>query len=235
MQALRPGWGRGMRGRRFVMAGACGLAFGAAFANTGLVLHTGTSVSHLTGDIARLTVDVATWSPERVADALRVGLAAVSFLAGAFASGFMIHHPTVDFSRPYGRSLAGIGALFVVAFLLVDRHPAVSTALGAMACGFQNALASHYRGIVLRTTHLTGMFTDLGVTLGMRLRGHAIPSWKVRVPLFIIGSFVIGGFLAAVLHLRGINPIGAAGAAYCGAGVAWSIAKRRKGSSAIGE
>jgi|GEM_PF-5134493 len=39
------------------------------------------------------------------------------------------------------------------------------------ACGFQNALATHY-GLVLRTTHVTGLLTDLGTNLGMRLRGH---------------------------------------------------------------
>lgn len=212
--------------RRIVIAGGCALAFGAAFANTGLVLRTGTSVSHLTGDMAKLTISLARWSPALLPDISRVAAAAACFLLGALVAGVLIHHPVLDVSRPYGRTVSGIGALFLVSCFLVPHRPVMAIGLAAMGCGVQNALASHYRGIVLRTTHLTGMFTDLGITLGMRIRGHDVPRWKIAVPALLITSFVAGGFAGAVAHAVGWDAIRIAGISYVVAGIGWSIAKR---------
>lgn len=212
--------------RRIVIAGGCALAFGAAFANTGLVLRTGTSVSHLTGDMAKLTISLARWSPAILPDVTRVAAAALCFLLGALVAGVLIHHPVLDVSRPYGRTVSGIGALFLVSCLWLPHRPVIAIGLAAMGCGIQNALASHYRGIVLRTTHLTGMFTDLGITLGMRLRGHDVPRWKIAVPALLIASFVCGGFAGAMAHAAGWDAILVAGFSYVFAGIGWSIAKR---------
>ncbi|QDV72855.1 YoaK family protein [Botrimarina mediterranea] len=214
-----------MHSNRVVIAGGCALAFGASFANTGFVLHTGTSVSHLTGDIAKLTIDIASWSPETLAEAYRVAAAAGFFFCGAVTAGFLIHHPTLDLSRPYGRTVTGIGALFLAAACLVTRSPLVSIGLAGFGCGLQNAMANHYRGIVLRTTHLTGMFTDFGVNLGMKARGHGIPTWKIAVPLLIILSFCLGGACAVVSQKSGWDTVAIAGAAYLIAGIGWSIWK----------
>jgi uncharacterized membrane protein YoaK (UPF0700 family) len=214
-----------MTSRRIVIVGGCALAFGAAFANTGLVLRAGTSVSHLTGDIAKLTISVASWSPLILPGMYRVVAAAVFFLLGATLSGALIHHPVLDVSRPYGRAITGIGVLFILSSIVIVRKPILGIGLAAFGCGVQNALASHYRGLVLRTTHLTGMFTDFGITLGMRLRGYDVPKWKIAVPALLICSFFIGGVLAALTHFSGYDAIFITGVAYCLAGIGWSIAK----------
>lgn len=210
-----------------LIIGGCLLAFGAAFANTGLVLRTGTSVSHLTGDISRLNIDIAQWSQAAFDEILFVSSAAIGFLLGATVSGYVVHHPTIDISRPYGRSITFIGLLFFGSSLLAASHAAIAIGVAALACGFQNALATHYRGLILRTTHLTGMFTDLGVSLGMRLHGHAIPLWKIAVPALLIVSFCAGGLAAAFLETFHYNSIQIVGIAYCMAGLAWSIWKHR--------
>jgi len=214
-----------MNSRRIVLIGGCALAFGAAFANMGLVLQTGTSVSHLTGDVGRLTLDITNWSPAIFVDLCQVATAAFSFLLGATLAGAFIHHPTLDLSRPYGRSITGIGILFLLSAHVVVKQPLAGIGLTALGCGFQNALASHFRGIILRTTHLTGMFTDLGITLGMRLRGHDIPNWKIATPAGLILSFFLGGLTAGLLHHTGLNLISTAGAGYCAAGIGWTIKK----------
>jgi uncharacterized membrane protein YoaK (UPF0700 family) len=152
-------------------------------------------------------------------------VAALSFFLGAMLSGILIHHPVVNVSRPYGRTITGIGALFVLSSLVISSEPKFGIGLAAFGCGIQNALATHYRGLVLRTTHLTGMFTDFGITLGMRLRGHQVPTWKIEVPALLICSFFIGGLVAALTHFAGYDAIGIAGFAYCIAGIAWSIGK----------
>ncbi|MFU8780008.1 MAG: YoaK family protein, partial [Kiritimatiellia bacterium] len=182
----------------------------------------------LTGDTARLSIDLAQWSAAMIPEMLRVGAAAICFLSGATLAGFVIHHPNLDVSRPYGRTVTSIGILLLLSYFLLGRWPIASIALAAFGCGLQNALASHYRGIVLRTTHVTGLFTDFGVTLGMRLRGHAIPLWKIGVPFYLIVAFFLGGLSAALVHHAGINPIALAGIAYVAAGLAWTTWKHSR-------
>lgn len=208
-----------------LIIGGCLLAFGAAFANTGLVLHTGTSVSHLTGDISRFNIDIAQWSQAAFDEILFVTSAAFGFLLGATMSGYVVHHPSINISRPYGRSIGFIGLLFIGSSMLVASHPAFAIGMAALGCGFQNALATHYRGLVLRTTHLTGMFTDLGVNLGMRLHGYEIALWKIAVPAMLILSFCAGGLAAAVFESLHQDSIRIAGYAYTLAGMGWSVWK----------
>ena len=157
--------------QRVILAGGSCLAFGAAFTNIGVVLETGISVSHLTGDISRVSMDLSSSSSAMRKEVLLVGGAALSFLLGAFLAGFLIHHPRLDFARPYGRTVTVIGLLFIASGLLVPAYPLAGIALAAFGCGIQNSLASSYRGIILRTTHLTGLITDFGVALGMKARG----------------------------------------------------------------
>lgn len=216
-----------MSTRRIILAGGCGLAFGAAFANIGVVLHTGTSVSHLTGDAVRITVDLFGASPVAATDLFRVSVALATFFLGAAFSGFIIHHPGLDLQRPYGRTIITIGSIFLVASWSLPRDPVMGIALASFGCGLQNALASRYRGMTLRTTHLTGLVTDLGIGAGMRLRGFRIPGWKLLVPTILILSFFLGGlFGAGVFFFTMYDPVGVAGLAYCLAGVGWTIRKR---------
>lgn len=216
------------RSPRFILLAGCLLAFGAAFANTGVFLRAGTSVSHLTGDISRLSMDLVGTSPALRSDLAKVAGAAGSFCLGAVLAGLLIHHPTLDPARPYGRTVTGIGALFLLSWRLMGAHPVWAISLAALGCGLQNSLATHYRGVILRTTHLTGLMTDLGNTLGMRLRGLAVPGWKVVVPGMLIGAFFAGGLSAAWLapH-RGVDPLLMAGIGYLLAGMIWSLVKHR--------
>lgn len=215
-----------MHQEKLLFIGGCLLAFGAAFVNTALLMQTGTSVSHLTGDISKLAADLSSWTPEMLEEAICVTIAAGGFFMGALLAGFFIHHPSLDFTRPYGRTITGIGGLLVLSASFDQTAPQLSIAAASIGCGLQNALANHYRGIVLRTTHLTGMFTDFGVTAGMRLRGHQIPMWKIIVPLTIILAFFAGGITAGILHAHQLNTIAIASAAYLAAGMSWSVLKR---------
>ncbi|QTN33421.1 DUF1275 domain-containing protein [Akkermansiaceae bacterium] len=213
--------------QRVILAGGCCLAFGAAFANIGVVLETGISVSHLTGDISRVSMDLSHPSPVMLREALLVGGAALSFLLGAFLAGFLIHHPTLDFARPYGRTVTGIGMLLIASGLLIPAYPLAGIALAAFGCGIQNSLASSYRGIVLRTTHLTGLMTDFGVALGMKARGCEVNSSRFVVPGLLIVSFFLGGVVSGVVFFSGkYDVIVLAGCGYVLAGLAWSVGKR---------
>lgn len=203
------------------------MAFGAAFANVAVVLKTGVSVSHLTGDISKLAMDISHGSAAVLEDVAKVAAAAISFFLGAMLSGFLIHHPCLDFARPYGRAIMGIGMLFVLSGLLIVRYPVVGIGLAAFACGLQNSLSTRYQGIILRTTHLTGLVTDCGSALGMRLRGYDVPSRLYVVPALLGLAFLVGGVCSGLMFsFFQIEILTFTGCAYMIAGLGWSVAKR---------
>ncbi len=214
-----------------IVFGGCLLAFGASFLNTGFILDTGTSVSHLTGDIARIGSGLSNFGTGNDSPTLSVGTATLGFITGATISGFLLHHPTVEIALPYGRILSALGLFLVAAHFCHWDYPFLAIAISSAVCGVQNALASRYRGVVLRTTHLTGIFTDFGIHLGMKLRGHHIESWKLLIPICITFSFLTGAVTssALILHHKA-DWILTAGIGYFVGGVLWSIYKRTFGS-----
>jgi uncharacterized membrane protein YoaK (UPF0700 family) len=74
------------------------------------------------------------------------------------------------------------------------------------AMGLQNALVSMVSGSVVRTTHLTGTVTDLGIDLAQLLHGDTTkrPALraKIRLRLYIIGFFMGGAVMGAYLFHR---------------------------------
>jgi uncharacterized membrane protein YoaK (UPF0700 family) len=90
---------------------------------------------------------------------------------------------------------------------ILDSEAAILSA----AMGVQNALVTRLSGAIVRTTHLTGVMTDLGIELARRWhrtgrpagrRSVAPSSAKVVLQLTIIGSFVVGAMAGATLTLH---------------------------------
>ena len=210
-----------------IVLGGCLLAFGASFLNTGFILCTGTSISHLTGDIAKIGSGLSALGDADGVHMITVTIATMGFIFGATVSGFLLHHPTLEIAKPYGRILSALGVSLVAAHYAFAEFPILSIAIASGVCGAQNALASRYRGVVLRTTHLTGLFTDFGIHLGMKLRGHLVEGWKLLIPIFITLSFLLGAISSSLLILRLENYwILLSGIAYFLGGIIWSIYKR---------
>jgi uncharacterized membrane protein YoaK (UPF0700 family) len=211
---------------KWIVVGGCLLAFLSAATNAGFLIHFGTSVSHLTGDVSKLGVDVVRGDREMAMDAWMLMLVAISFVGGALVAGYFIHHPSLDLARPYGRSISLIGLCLLGAHFSMDHLPWVAVGLAGFAFGFQNSLATHYRGMILRTTHLTGLLTDFGVNLGMRLRGHDVELWKCVVPGSLIVSFFIGSAVGACIVLWWDLPFALLlGSLYLLGGLGWTIFK----------
>lgn len=75
------------------------------------------------------------------------------------------------------------------------------------AMGLQNSFVTKISNASVRTTHLTGLFTDLGIELSQlffykqpEVRSKIIASVKLR--LIIINFFFIGGIIGGVLYLE---------------------------------
>lgn len=211
----------------WVIVGGCCLAFLGAAVNAGFLIHAGTSVSHLTGDVSRIAME-SVQQRSLISDAVtKLVVAMVGFILGASAAGFFIHHPTLEISRPYGRSVMAIGGMLLLAHFVFVPVPLLAIGLASAACGLQNALATHFRGMVLRSTHLTGLMTDLGSNLGMRLRGHQIPVWKITVPAMLVLSFFGGAVFGSMVIVWCHRPfLLLLGSLYIAGGLGWSIAKR---------
>lgn len=210
-----------------VLLGGCILTFLAAAVNADFMLRMGISVSHLTGDLSRITSESIKSGGLRSREAGILFLSVLGFVCGAATSGFFIHHPTLQLQRPYGRFVIAEGALLLTTHFLTADSMLLSCWLAAWACGMQNALATRYRGIVLRTTHITGLLTDVGQNFGMRLAGHSVEIWKITTPLLLALSFAAGALTGAFFTLRSRIPVTAAcGIVYMLVGMTWSIRRR---------
>jgi len=180
--------------------GAWLLAFNAGGINAvGLLGFEHQAISHVTGSVSWLGLELASGHG---AAALHLALVVLAFFAGAAFSGALLEDSTLRLGRRYGVCLL-IEALLLAAALRGFEHDAPSAALWASAaCGIQNAMVSTYSGAVIRTTHVTGIVTDLGIALGHWLRRLPVDGRRVRLHLLVIAGFAAGAVAGASAWLR---------------------------------
>lgn len=181
---------------RWVWAGAWALAFVGGMVNVvGLLGFEHQAITHLTGTTSMLAAALA--SLDRGA-ALHFAAIIGSFVAGTVLSGFLIQDSTLQLGRRYGVALLLESVLLCTAVPLLTRGSIFGIYSASCACGLQNAMVSTYSGAVIRTTHVSGMFTDLGIFLGHTLRGLPVDSRRLRLCFLVISGFLCGGIVGAV-------------------------------------
>lgn len=194
------------------------LAFQAGAMNAGAFLSCQRFVSHVTGFSTLAGTDAAQgkWSH---------GLIAL-FIPGFFIGGSMLSAYLVD-----RRIQAGQKPLYpIVMFCILALTVAVTFAgvrgffgeFGApfvkqdywlvaalcLACGLQNGTVTSAMGATVRTTHLTGVTTDLGIGLVRILtRSHHIQSRQNEIRANwmrtgVIASFTLGSLISSILYLQ---------------------------------
>ncbi len=185
---------------RWVWAGAWALAFVGGFVNVvGLLGFEHQAVTHLTGTTSMLAAALASLDG---AAALHFAAIIGSFVAGTVLSGFLIQDSTLQLGRRYGVALLLESILLCVAVPLLKCNNIFGIYFASCACGLQNAMVSTDSGAVIRTTHLSGMFTDLGIFLGHSLRGLPVDMRRLRLCFLIITGFLCGGIAGAVAFHR---------------------------------
>jgi uncharacterized membrane protein YoaK (UPF0700 family) len=164
--------------------------------------------TNVTGHAALLAESVA------LSDIQMAGMASLwllLFLFGAFATGMVISMVGREKSAAYYIPILVILCitLSVAIFGHYYSRSAGQTELFAggllFAMGMQNALVSVISGSLVRTTHLTGMFTDLGLDLSLACAPGKIDvavRERILLRLTIISFFLLGGIIGSVVFLR---------------------------------
>jgi uncharacterized membrane protein YoaK (UPF0700 family) len=180
---------------RWVWAGAWALAFVAGMVNViGFVSFERQAITHLTGTTSMLAAAIAAGNASA---ALHLAAMIAAFLVGAVTSGFVIQDSALQLGRRYGLTLLVEAGLLCAAVPLLEGRSVFGLYCAACACGLQNAMISTYSGAVVRTTHVSGMFTDLGIFLGHAVRGLPVDSRRLRLCFIIISAFLCGGIAGA--------------------------------------
>lgn len=182
------------------------LSLTAGFVNSAGFLGFAVLTTNVTGHAALFAERIAMrdWQTGRV-----VALWMTLFLAGAFFSSLIVYRIGRDkrsaFVIPI---LIEVVILSVIGFAgnaydhsLIAKEFFAGSLLFAM--GLQNSLVSMISGSVVRTTHLTGTFTDLGIELAQVLesgrKDYPVIRTRIKLRLIIIFFFMCGALAGAWL------------------------------------
>ena len=178
----------------------------AGFVNAAGFLGFSVLTTNVTGHAALFAerIAIGDWVTARV-----VALWMLLFLFGAFISSLIVsiigRNQRFSYAIPI---LLEALVLFIIGLIgfryngsLVSREFFAGSLLFIM--GLQNALVSMISGSVVRTTHLTGTFTDLGIDIGQILRRseriNAVLRSRIKLRVVIILFFLFGAVLGAYL------------------------------------
>jgi len=122
------------------------------------------------------------------------------FLIGSITSGLLIKNQNFKMDHRYTLSIIfQFLALGLAMILLKDANPNGSYFL-ALTMGMQNAMTTHYGSALIRTTHMTGTMTDLGVLISRWIKKEDIEYWKLFLYLSLISGFLSGAIAGAVFY-----------------------------------
>ena len=187
------------------------LCFVAGATNAGGFLAVGQYTSHMTGVISSVADNLALGQLQLA----MAGLAALlAFVGGAMSTAWMVNWGLRrNLQSAYGRPLLLEACLLLVFGLFGSGislwghfFVPVTVLLLCYLMGLQNAVITKISHAEIRTTHITGLVTDLGIELGKlvylnRLDGAPQVSanrQRLRIHLQLISSFFIGGLIGAV-------------------------------------
>ncbi len=197
------------------------MAFQAGAVNAGGFIAGHSFVTHTTGFATLFGFNLANRH-----EGVAVGMLSVPvfFLLGAMVTSYFVDLP-LSLGRPANYTvpsfliflciaiamlLGKLGLFGLVGEAMVFQHDYFFLVLLCLASGLQNALITNSNGVVVRTTHLTGLTTDLGVGLvrilfGMdknNIRRAHYDKVATIARAGIIGSFVLGSTTSAYLYLK---------------------------------
>jgi len=183
----------------------------AGIVNISGVLSLTTLTTNVTGHFAYLSQALIM---ENYATALTFLSYITFFLAGAFLSSLLLEWGSrnklhTSYARPVSIEiviLALIGSIGLFPWRDGLPFPNLLAGMLLFAMGLQNALVTHVSQSVVRTTHLTGLLTDLGIELSQlffykeKQQRHQLHK-SISLKLTIIGCFLLGGIVGGFIYL----------------------------------
>lgn len=178
------------------------LAFVAGALNAGGFLAVGSYTSHVTGAISTLSDQLVLGQMTLVLHALG---AVFAFLLGAVCCAYLVNRAR---QRGQGSLYAQplmLEAVLILLFGLVGPQlphvPGLLVPLTLLllcfVMGLQNAVLTKASNATVRTTHMTGVVTDLGIEMGRRLAGAKGDAGRLRMTLGLVLCFFGGGVIGA--------------------------------------
>ncbi len=188
-------------------------AFAAGSVNAGALLACDRFVSHVTGTVSRIGVDAGGIL------AFDYALILVVFILGAMSAILMVRRFKSTGGPAYWLPLgvvssilflvAGLGALGALGHFggtVETAHDFALLAILGFAMGMQNAAVAASTGMAVRTTHMTGPATDIGVAMAVIISGTAEERAEARRSVLLRGtklaSFIAGAGAMAALAPR---------------------------------
>lgn len=189
------------------------LAFTAGAINAGGYLAVRQYTSHMTGIVSSMADNLALGDTEMVLNGIG-GL--LSFVAGAACSAVMVNYARRrQLNSEYAFPLLLESALLLCFGLLGSQLSAIeglfvplTVMLLCFIMGLQNAVISKLSHAEIRTTHMTGVITDIGIELGkLAYMSRTNPAGqpavranreRLKVLLSLLGCFFVGGVAGAL-------------------------------------
>lgn len=166
-------------------------------------------VTHMTGNVSLLANDLYFANYSHFTFLVFI---IIVFTLGSILSGFVLGTSEFKLEANYGYLLSA-EFVFIICCLIFATFDMSNVVIifAALSAGIQNSLLSSHKGINIRTTHLTGVFTDLGLAIGLKLRGINVPIQRFTHNLSILTGFIIGCLFSIPLlkqlsHLAFIGP-----------------------------
>lgn len=135
-----------------------------------------------------------------------------SFLFGSFSSSFLIEmfkeNKTLNvFVLPTLVECLILVSIAVISNVVEIKYPDLIVCLLLFAMGLQNSFVTKISNAVVRTTHLTGLFTDLGIELSQLFFPKSHPyrdkiKATIKLRVYIICFFFLGGLIGGFLYSR---------------------------------
>lgn len=171
------------------------LRINAGYLNALSIMTFGTMTSGHTGNITKAFISLADGKFNLFYGPI---LLLLCFFLGSLTSGYFFPYENFKLYRSYGK-LFFLFAVIYFGLSIIDLPPALIVGSLTFILGVQNGLFVFYRGVIVRTTNLTGTITDIGIALGKHLRSKQVKvAWKLK---FFTLNLVAFGFGAAICSL----------------------------------
>ena len=178
------------------------LGMTAGFVNAAGFLGIGVLTTNVTGHAALFAEQIASrhWYTAKM-----IGLWMFLFLLGSFLSSVLVN--SVGRNRRFSYLIPLLLELLVLLTIglagkEVAGYPHIVAGILLLVMGMQNSLVTMISGSVVRTTHLTGTFTDLGIALADFARGSRVERLqlkpRIRLHLVIILFFMSGALVGGL-------------------------------------